>query len=102
MHVLFRSSMSNLYFQIAPAARFVKAKYGNQQYAGPDQKELQHLIENCRSQASEGEITRYRASGQPNADVDVPAENNLQDRGNRKHVHATNQHGHESKRNSGK
>ncbi len=88
---------NDLDFEGAPATRLDQSKNGDEQCAGPDQNELEHLVEDGGAQSTQGNIDGDRAGRDPDADVDVPTQNNFQDQRHRIHVDAAHQHSHKRK-----
>ncbi len=81
--------------EAAPAASFDEAEDRNQQCTCPDKDELQNFVEDGGTQAAEGDVNGDGARGDPDAKVDVPAENDFKDQGHGIHVDAAHEHGHE-------
>ena len=81
-----------------PAAGVDQAEDRNQQRAQPDQEELQHLVEDGRDQAAQGDVDGHRQRGDPDADVHVPAQQQVQDLRHGEHAGPADQDGHEGER----
>src|SRR6266851_5760257 len=101
MRVLRGSVAGNLDAQIAPASRFDKTQNGDQRRAGPDQNELHNFVEDCGAQASERYVDGHGGRGNPNTEVDVPAENYFQHERHGIHVDAAHEDSHQGKGNGG-
>jgi hypothetical protein len=97
MSVFGRSIGGDFCFQAAPATCLDQTKNGNEESASPDQNKLQNFVEDGRTQSTQCDIDGDGAGGDPDAEVDIPAENNLQHQRHGVHVDATHQHGHERK-----
>ena len=82
-------------FEAAPAASFDQAENGNEKSASPDQDELKNFVEDGGAQSAEGDVDGHSAGGNPDAEVDVPAEDDFQDEGHGIHIDAAHEHGHE-------
>src|SRR5208337_3352634 len=91
----------NARFQASPAARLDQAEDRDQQGAGPDQDELQNFVKDGGAQTAERDVDRHGERRNPDADVDIPSQNDLQYQGHRVHVDAAHQHGHERKTDGG-
>src|SRR5229473_2407738 len=101
MRVFRGSGARDLEAQIAPAASFNQTQDRDQRGAGPDQNELQNFVEDCGTQASERYVDGNGGRGNPDAEVDVPAENHFQHQRHGIHVDAAHEHSHQGERNGG-
>ena len=75
-----------------------QAQDRDEQRPEPDQEELQDLVEDRREQPAERHVDRHGQRGDPDAQVDVPAEQQVQDLGHGEHARATDHHGQEGER----
>ncbi len=85
----------------APAAGFDQPEDGDEQRAQPDQDELQHFVEDGREQAAEDDVDRHGEGGNPDAEVDIPAQDDLHDQRHGVHVDAAHEDGHEAEGDGG-
>ena len=85
----------DLRLEVGPAAGFDEAEDGDHGGAGPDEDELQHLVDDGRAQAAEHDVERDGAGADPDGEGDVPAEDGLHDHGHGVHVDAAHEDGHE-------
>ena len=88
--------------ETVPAASLDQAQDGNEQSAGPNQDKLENFIEDGGAQSTEGNVDGHSAGRNPDAEVDVPAEDNLQDQSHGVHVDAAHEHRHEREANGRK
>jgi hypothetical protein len=84
-----------------PAARFDQAQNRDDETAQPDQEKLQNLVENRGSQPAGHDVKRHSERGDPDREMDVPAQDDLHDDGHRVHVDAAHQDGHHREGDSG-
>jgi hypothetical protein len=82
-------------FEAAPAADFHHAENWNDERAEPDEKELQHLIEDGGIQTAERDVNGDGERRDPDAEVNVPAQNDLHHDGHGIHIDARHEDGHE-------
>ena len=87
--------------KVVPAADFDQAEDGDEQRAEPDEKELQDFVEDGGTQAAERDVERDGERRYPDAEVEVPAEDDLHHDGHRIHVDAAHQNGHEGEADGG-
>ena len=91
----------NLGHHAVPTAGFDQADDGDQHGAEPDQYELQHLIEDGRKQAAQSDVEHHGDGGDPDADVNIPAEHHLHDERHGVHIDAAHEDGHQAEGNGG-
>jgi hypothetical protein len=91
----------DLRLEAGPAAGFDEAKDGDERGAGPDEDELQHLIDDGGAQAAEHDVDGDGDGADPDGEVDVPAEYDLHDEGHGVHVDAGHEDGHEGEADGG-
>ena len=86
-------------FETVPATGPDQAQNGNEQSARPNQDKLENFVEDGGAQSTEGDVDGHSASRYPDAEVDVPAEDDLQDQRHGVHVDAAHEHSHEREAN---
>ncbi len=84
--------------EAAPAAGLNETQDRDHHSPQPDEHELQHLVKDRGTQAAEGDVDRHCDRGDPDAEVDIPAEHHLHDQRHRVHVDAAHQDRHEPER----
>ena len=94
--------MEDLGAEIRPAADFDEAEDGDEQCAEPDEEELEDFVEDRGTQAAEGDVEGDGDRRNPDAEVEVPAEDDLHDDGHRIHIDAAHEDGHEGEADGGK
>src|SRR5579875_3856227 len=77
MRVIARNAFVNAGDQPSPSPSFDKPHNRDHQGAQPDQETLQHLVEDRRVEAAERDIGGYSQRRDPDTDMDVPAEHDL-------------------------
>ena len=91
-------ALGDLRLQVRPSPRLDHAQDRDQHGPGPDQDELEHLVEDRRLQPAQGHVGGHRQRRDPDAEVDVPAQHDLHHAGHGEHVHAAHENGHERER----
>ena len=71
--------------------RVDQAEDRDQQRAEPDQEELEHLVEHGGNQPAQGHVDGHGERGHPDADVHVPAQQQVQDLRHGEHAGAADQ-----------
>lgn len=102
MHVLDRTIVDDLELQIVPAARFNQSEDRDEHGTGPNQDELEDFVEDGGAQAAEGDVDGDGDGGNPDAEVHVPAEDDVHDQRHGIHVDAAHKDGHEGEADAGK
>ena len=85
-----------------PAAGFNHADDGDEERAEPDQNELQDLIEDGREEAAQEDVSRDGGGGDPDAEIHIPAEDDIHHLRHGEHIDAAHEHGHEAEGDGGK
>ena len=81
-----------------PSSRFNQAEDRDQQRSQPDEDKLQDFVENRRTEPAQGHVDSHRNRGDPDTEVDVPAEQHLHHNGHGVHIDAGHQNGHNRER----
>src|SRR6185312_12980822 len=71
--------VDDLLFEVVPAADFDESEDGDEQRAGPDKQELKDLIEDGGAESAEDDVKGDGGGGKPDAEVEVPSEDDLHD-----------------------
>src|SRR5882757_209495 len=88
--------------EVGPAAYLDKTEDGDNGGSHPNKDELENLVEDCRAKPAERYIESDSNRGDPDGEVQVPAQDDLHDQRHRIHVDAAHEHGHEGKADGGK
>ena len=92
----------NLMHQMFPSADFYQTQNGYQKRSGPNEHELQNFVEDRRAQSAQCNVYSNNDGGEPDAEIQIPIENDLHDERHRVHVDATHQNRHECETYRGK